>query len=122
MGVETWTPDQIAYLKKLWGAGLSGRDIGQLMGMTKNQVIAKANRLKLLGRASPLKGGSRIGQPRSKPMPAVVRKPDACQWPHGDPGKPGFHFCGDPAVRGKPYCEVHCARAYVGRNAASTSG
>ncbi len=37
----------------------------------------------------------------------------ACQWPIGEPGRPGFHFCGDPWVPGRPYCEDHCQFAYV---------
>ncbi|WP_240048497.1 GcrA family cell cycle regulator [Crenalkalicoccus roseus] len=36
-----------------------------------------------------------------------------CQWPHGDPRRPGFRFCEaprrDPAC---PYCAAHAARAY----------
>src|SRR3546814_5601557 len=39
-----------------------------------------------------------------------------CLWPIGDPGDQDFHFCGAPAVAGKPYCDEHCARAYIVRN------
>lgn len=35
-----------------------------------------------------------------------------CQWPEGDPRKPGFRLCGGEAVEDKPYCASHCARAY----------
>ncbi|WP_119169103.1 GcrA family cell cycle regulator [Algihabitans albus] len=38
-----------------------------------------------------------------------------CAWPIGDPGDPTFHFCGERAVAGKPYCETHCAQAYITR-------
>ncbi|RMD63578.1 MAG: GcrA cell cycle regulator, partial [Alphaproteobacteria bacterium] len=38
-----------------------------------------------------------------------------CLWPIGDPREPDFHFCGAPAVDGKPYCSHHCARAYIVR-------
>lgn len=42
----------------------------------------------------------------------VATKADsACCWPYGDPGKPGFHFCCFPKVRGRPYCFVHEERA-----------
>ena len=34
-------------------------------------------------------------------------------WPEGEPGTEDFHFCGQPSVPEKPYCEAHCARAYV---------
>jgi GcrA cell cycle regulator len=30
----------------------------------------------------------------------------------GDPKQPGFHFCGEPAEAGKPYCHHHCHVAY----------
>ena len=35
-----------------------------------------------------------------------------CSWPMGDPKQPGFHFCGEPAEIGKPYCAHHCHVAY----------
>jgi GcrA cell cycle regulator len=35
-----------------------------------------------------------------------------CSWPMGDPKLPGFHFCGEPAEAGKPYCGHHCHVAY----------
>jgi GcrA cell cycle regulator len=35
-----------------------------------------------------------------------------CSWPMGDPKQPGFHFCGEPAEAGKPYCSHHCHLAY----------
>jgi GcrA cell cycle regulator len=35
-----------------------------------------------------------------------------CSWPVGDPKQPGFHFCGEPAELGKPYCANHCHVAY----------
>ena len=40
-------------------------------------------------------------------------KYDECRWPVGDPKDEDFHFCGEKAVDGKPYCAKHCAFAYV---------
>jgi GcrA cell cycle regulator len=34
-----------------------------------------------------------------------------CRWPVGEPASPSF-FCGGEVLRNKPYCAVHCARAY----------
>lgn len=45
-------------------------------------------------------------------------KGPGCLWPLGDPGEADFHFCGRPAVEGKPYCPDHCARAYITRTRA----
>lgn len=38
---------------------------------------------------------------------------ETCCWPIGEPGRPGFGFCGDQAARGRPYCDEHCGAAYV---------
>ncbi|MDP9421295.1 MAG: GcrA family cell cycle regulator [Pseudomonadota bacterium] len=35
-----------------------------------------------------------------------------CRWPMGHPGEPDFHFCGQPANPGYPYCVDHCGVAY----------
>lgn len=48
----------------------------------------------------------------SDPEPQKRRGP-ACCWPIGDPGTPGFHFCGATPIPGKPYCEEHAQIAYV---------
>ena len=42
-----------------------------------------------------------------------------CLWPIGDPGEPGFHFCGRPAAVGRPYCADHCSVAYIRRERAA---
>jgi len=58
--------------------------------------------------------------PVQRPARAVHRSAGkggpSCLWPIGDPGDQDFHFCGEPAVAGKPYCDEHCARAYIVRN------
>lgn len=35
-----------------------------------------------------------------------------CRWPMGHPGEPDFHFCGQAANPGYPYCVDHCGVAY----------
>ncbi|MDR3498831.1 MAG: GcrA family cell cycle regulator [Parvibaculum sp.] len=35
-----------------------------------------------------------------------------CKWPIGDPGRPGFHFCGRGADSNAPYCTEHARLAY----------
>ncbi|AOX17628.1 GcrA family cell cycle regulator [Kozakia baliensis] len=42
-----------------------------------------------------------------------TRRGPSCCWPIGDPGTPGFHFCGAKPLPGKPYCAEHAAMAYV---------
>jgi GcrA cell cycle regulator len=46
-------------------------------------------------------------------LPRTSTRLSACCWPIGEPGTPSFHFCGDSAVTGKPYCAEHASIAYV---------
>ncbi len=55
----------------------------------------------------------------AKPSPEVADKTSLldlndriCKWPMGHPGEPDFHFCGQPANPGYPYCVAHCGVAY----------
>jgi len=55
----------------------------------------------------------------AKPSPEVADKTSlldlndrVCRWPMGHPGEPDFHFCGQPANPGYPYCVAHCGVAY----------
>ncbi|GAA4494907.1 hypothetical protein GCM10023158_14000 [Gluconacetobacter tumulicola] len=50
---------------------------------------------------------------RAVSSPAPRRSGLSCCWPLGDPGTPGFHFCGATPVPGKPYCAEHAQLAYV---------
>jgi GcrA cell cycle regulator len=55
----------------------------------------------------------------AKPSPEVADKTSLldlneriCKWPIGHPGEPDFHFCGNQANPGFPYCVEHCGVAY----------
>jgi len=55
----------------------------------------------------------------AKPSPEVADKTSLldlndriCKWPIGHPGEPDFHFCGNAANPGFPYCVQHCGVAY----------
>ena len=39
-------------------------------------------------------------------------KGNMCKWPIGDPAKDDFHFCGQSAPTGKPYCGYHANLAF----------
>lgn len=41
-----------------------------------------------------------------------------CRWPYGNPGKPGFFFCGGDALPCFPYCAAHMRAAYQCKRAA----
>jgi len=55
----------------------------------------------------------------AKPSPEIAEKTGLldlnekiCKWPIGHPGEPDFHFCGNQANPGFPYCVQHCGVAY----------
>jgi GcrA cell cycle regulator len=104
-----WTPERVDELKRLWLEGLPMAEIGRRLGITKNAVVGKAFRMGLQRRPSV--------KPREEPdLPRVVEfSQSTCVWPVGHPGDASFHFCGERAVPGKPYCTEHVARAYVAR-------
>ena len=138
MSSVEWTPERIKLLIGYWEEGLPTSEIGRRLGVTKNAVVGKVHRLGLKKRQSPIRQSSSSSAPK-KAKPAAAAKPQAapaqqrtpapmptgdvvsleeltssmCSWPEGEPGTPEFHFCGQPAVQDKPYCEAHCARAYV---------
>ena len=104
-----WTTERTNTLMKMWNTGLSTREIGLKLGVTKNAVVGKAHRLGLAKRDSPI--GVKIAPVETVRMEKL--RAGMCSWPVGEPGTPNFHFCGRPAVADKPYCPEHCAKAYV---------
>ncbi len=57
---------------------------------------------------------------KAPPAPLPVRAGPSgqpCCWPLGDPGQPGFRFCGDGTAPGRPYCPEHAGLAYLPRAA-----
>lgn len=144
MGKSTWTDERISVLKQLWGAGKTAAEIAEQLGggVTRNAVIGKAHRLGLSGRASPIHSKTvssnkaaadsnktaqapQIRRPRtadetSKVLPdgkgvsLLDLREKMCRWPHGDPKKEGFRFCGCSSLPGLPYCGEHAALAYQG--------
>ncbi|MBO42905.1 MAG: global cell cycle regulator GcrA-like protein [Rhodospirillaceae bacterium] len=99
-----WTEARVDQLKQLWSDGLTASQIAEkLGGVSRNAVIGKAHRLGLSSRPSPIK---------RKTIQLNTVSERMCQWPIGDPGDAEFHFCGEPALHGRPYCAEHCATAY----------
>lgn len=126
-----WTEERMCQLRDLWAEGLSMSEIGLRLGVTRGVVAGKAHRMGLSSRVSPITGqlGQRKPRPsravrKARPAPAVVPvivpigKRLPCCWPEGEPGTPGFRYCGAPREvrsdgRQRSYCPEHAARAYA---------
>lgn len=106
-----WSDTDIVFLRAAWRDGVSAREIAERLGMTRNAVVGKANRLKL--------GQHQNANPRRRPkverwtryLPTY-----GCQWPNnGAERKPPTAWCGAERKPGTPYCHEHAARAYQPR-------
>lgn len=67
---------------------------------------------------------SPFGQPILIKKNGAIHANDAlnsacCRWPIGDPGSPGFHFCGRTVVPLKSWCPGHALRASQGATVAA---
>jgi GcrA cell cycle regulator len=135
----TWTTERVALLKDRIDAGLSCAQIAREIGVSRNAVIGKANRLGL-SRSKGVTSGHREGTARSRiatrqrtvlalwanPPLAVAEAPEDsanlcplfelqqwhCRWPIGDPTAENFGFCGNKQVDSLPYCAAHARMAY----------
>lgn len=87
--------------------GLTARQAGQRLGVTKNAVIGKAHRLGLRFARSPERR-IRLAKPVS-----IFPEPGRCLFGLGDPKEPDFHFCGAAAADGSPYCEEHGKAVHI---------
>ena len=101
-----WTEEETQTLKKLWGTGISARQIAVEIGRTRGAIIGRANRMGL-------------SKPKvKKPEPIVVvelappAKAAGCQFPMG---KYPYHSCGEkttPGASTSVYCAAHYKRCY----------
>mgnify|MGYP001338717722 FL=1 len=104
-----WTKSKVEKLSKLWGQGVSARDIAEKLGdVSRNAVIGKANRLGLSKKLSSESQTIKKEINASSLVPSM----NGCKWPIGHPGDNDFYFCGKPVIPGKPYCGEHCLIAY----------
>ena len=143
-----WTRERIALLKKFWAEGETATAIAMRLRMSKSAVLGKVFRLRLRPAATATTAAARRNtkilsrrhksrspnkhrvKPAAAAAPAIASGKtlfeltnDSCRWPHGQPGTKTLHFCGAPGADlegGRPYCEHHARRAYVGnRNIAA---
>ena len=136
----TWTSERVAQLKSCIGAGLSCSQIAVEIGVTRNSVIGKMNRLGLsrprnvLGRQPEPKRDA--WRPRILTQHRILMKlppeppaeetfipsghgcsllelsPGKCRWPISEQRAEEFLFCGNNQVEGLSYCVGHARMAY----------
>ena len=135
----TWTAERVELLKIHFAAGLSCREIADDIGVSRNAVIGKLSRLNLTrekaGDARRPARTDAANQPRPRSVPrlqyrllqtAANEEPihnahrcslldlsdERCRWPISTPGAADFCFCGNPPIKGLPYCAGHTRLAY----------
>ena len=134
---DTWTAERIAQLQSGFSAGLSCAQIANEIGVSRNAVIGKLNRLGLSrgrGPAAPrVRNGVSVRRPQvltqrlvlkalfasapvaddvvsSEPCSLLNLAPRKCRWPIG--GAVDFTFCGNTTIDGMSYCAGHARIAY----------
>jgi len=139
---DQWNGAKVQLLKKLWNEmGLSGTQIAELLGTTRNAVVGKVFRLGLSKRNSVLSKRAPKAEPkrlRSNYYPHALEPgikdllphdcdPPAedrvkfadlaehhCRWSIGDPQNEDFSYCGRLKAQHSSYCEGHKAVAVDG--------
>ena len=133
-----WTKRRLRRLKTLWAQGKTAGEIAARLRVSRAAVLGKVFRLRL-GRAEaakpapardnaaspgPRRPGRRhaerqiqaAGAKKSPGKTLLELTNHTCHWPIGEPGRAGFHFCGEAGAdldNGRPYCERHARRAYI---------
>jgi len=139
---DIWTAERVELLKIHYDAGLSCRQIAGEIGVTRNAVIGKLNRLGLKrGRGAagaPERTGLRTRHGRAltqrrilqtvfaEAPPLLAQEPiesaercsllelaaGKCRWPLTDPDSEHLFFCGNNSVASLSYCPGHARMAY----------
>ena len=137
---QTWTAERVAQLKNGVNAGLSCAQIANEIGVSRNAVIGKINRLGLSRGRNPAaprpRDGALVRRPKvltqrlvlkalfttapiadvvsSEPCSLLNLTARKCRWPISGVGAVDFTFCGNTTVDGISYCAGHARIAYRG--------
>ena len=88
-------------IARMMAAGLGVTDIARALGQPISTVGGKIRYLR------------RRDEPTKIPLTLANIGPDQCRWPLGGLKDRAEEFCGEPVVKGRPYCAPHCARGYL---------
>ena len=137
----SWTEENIAKLKELWGKGNTASQIAEIIGgISRNAVIGKAHRLNLSAKIKTRTATSNRNFEnsldekntkskrvrRSKFKSLIIEKDfepenpkqleeldeNSCKWPIGHPNEKSFYFCGRSSLKDFSYCKLHLLYAY----------
>lgn len=135
----TWTAERVEMLRSCVNAGLSCAQIAHEIGVSRNAVIGKINRLGLSRGRNPAAPRTRVGAPMRRPQIFSQRlalkalfasepvaddvvstepcsllnlAPRKCRWPISAASTAGFAFCGNTTAGGVSYCAGHARMAY----------
>jgi GcrA cell cycle regulator len=136
---KTWTAERLARLRTCFDAGLSCAQIAGEIGVSRNAVIGKINRLGLSRGRSPAaprpRGGASMRRPQvltqrlvlkalfaaepvadnvvsTEPCSLLNLAPRKCRWPIAGAGTAEFRFCGNVTADAMSYCAGHARMAY----------
>jgi len=134
-GTTFWTDERLALLRELQAKKWSGSRIAAELGVTRNTVMGKLNRLgfKCESMYQPPRGEGRKREQERKahpwtplphpeePIPATACSiydltTETCRWPVGPDTGRGQLFCGAPGAdlaAGIPYCGNCAPRAFT---------
>ncbi len=107
MAKYNWTKSAIARLTKAYADGIPARQIAAELGISKGSVVGKAYRLNIKHRDRPRVDFKAAKEYKRASMELVINNVRSCQFPHGDPREPDFHFCGADTQEGSSYCSDH---------------
>ena len=88
-------------IARMVATGLGVTEIARALGQPISTVNGKIRYLR------------RRDEPKKTIWTLADLGPDQCRWPLGGLKDRAEEFCGEPIVKGKPYCEPHAKRAYL---------
>jgi hypothetical protein len=101
-----WTPEAVEEIRRLWNAGHSCGQIGQMFGVSRNAIIGVTNRNPGFRKKVTRPRNAAPAAPLGLPLVDLSRT--QCRYSVTD-GSPHL-FCGHETVPGKPWCAAHAGR------------
>lgn len=111
-GSPEWEDGQTERLIELWDGDRPTREIADILGLTRNQVIGKAHRLGLRHNAATWSKARKDGAARIGKLLDGGYNARTCQFIEGEPEGMDTVYCGDDVKVGSSYCEMHHALCY----------